>query len=227
MKSLFSFGKRFISRHPSLLKISAAGYNLLGFNLIWGILGNEISIGSSFLKMCKITIRGKNNRIILGDKCHLDHTSISIEGNHSTVILGDSVCIHSGDIHLEDDGSYVSIGEKTLICGPSHLACIEGTKIQIGRDCLFSSETVIRTGDSHSIMDFEGKRINHSNNVDIGDRVWLGHRAICTKGALIGSDSVIATGAILTKSIENSNVVVAGNPARVVKENIKWCRERI
>jgi acetyltransferase-like isoleucine patch superfamily enzyme len=50
----------------------------------------------------------------------------------------------------------------------------------------------------------------------IGDDVWIGLRAIILKGVVIGDAAVIAAGAVVTHDVPAYSVV-AGNPARVVK----------
>lgn len=206
--SLFSNGKRFLASHPRMLRLAAVGYNFVAGNRIRGKRGNSVRIGQSFLRKCKITIKGKNNQIVLGKKCYLNHCSIQITGNNNTVVFGDIVCIHEASICIEDNNNRISIGDKTLICGPSHLACIESTSIEFGKGCLLSSETVFRTGDSHSVLDMSGIRVNPSKNIILGDRVWVGHRAMCTKGAELSNDSIISTGAIVTKPFNTPNVIV-------------------
>ncbi|CBY56943.1 acetyltransferase, CysE/LacA/LpxA/NodL family [Listeria monocytogenes SLCC2479] len=52
--------------------------------------------------------------------------------------------------------------------------------------------------------------------VHIGDNVWIGGRAIINPGVKLGNNVVVASGAVVTKSFPD-NVVVAGNPARVIK----------
>lgn len=73
----------------------------------------------------------------------------------------------------------------------------------------------------------QGKRINPSKDINIADRVWIGSRTSVLKGAALERDSILANGAILTTEIKQSNVIVAGIPARIVKENIKWDRNRL
>ncbi|UNL83071.1 maltose acetyltransferase domain-containing protein [Priestia koreensis] len=55
--------------------------------------------------------------------------------------------------------------------------------------------------------------------ITIGNNVWLGGGCIINPGVNIGDNVVVASGAVVTKDVPN-NVVVAGNPARVIKENI-------
>jgi acetyltransferase-like isoleucine patch superfamily enzyme len=58
-------------------------------------------------------------------------------------------------------------------------------------------------------------------NVDtyIGDNCYIGVNCIILPGIKIGNHVVIGSGAVVTKDIP-SNCIVAGNPARVIKENI-------
>ena len=53
--------------------------------------------------------------------------------------------------------------------------------------------------------------------VTIGNNVWIGGRAIINPGINIGDNVVIASGAVVTKDVQG-NMIVGGNPARVIKE---------
>lgn len=76
---------------------------------------------------------------------------------------------------------------------------IEGTKVTIGKDCLFSAQINIRTVDPHSIFDqATGERITPSQDVIIGGHVWIGDDVKILKGVRIGEHSIVGTGAILS-----------------------------
>lgn len=51
----------------------------------------------------------------------------------------------------------------------------------------------------------------------IGDNVWIGGGAIICPGVTIGDNAVVGAGSVVTKDVPQ-NVVVAGNPARMIKE---------
>ena len=51
--------------------------------------------------------------------------------------------------------------------------------------------------------------------VKIEDNVWIGARATILKGVTLGRNSVIGTGAVVTRDVP-SDAIVAGNPAREV-----------
>lgn len=85
----------------------------------------------------------------------------------------------------------------------------------------------VRVGDSHSIMDLDGKRINPSEDVVIGDRVWVGNQTTILKGARIPADTVVATGAVVTKKFEEPGTILGGLPAKVIRKDIRWDRARL
>jgi len=103
----------------------------------------------------------------------------------------------------------------------------ERSYVFIGDDAMFSQSVVIRTADPHLIFDCEsGQRINPTKPVIIGDHVWLGQEVNVLKGVTIGSGSILAAGAMITKTLP-SNAVAGGNPARVIKTGVFWSRTTV
>ena len=64
--------------------------------------------------------------------------------------------------------------------------------------------------------------MNINRPIIIGDKVWFSAHTKVLKGVKLGNNMVIAEGTILCKSFETSNIVVGGNPLRILKENIIW-----
>lgn len=94
------------------------------------------------------------------------------------------------------------------------LYCTE--RIEIGEDVIFGPGVILRDSDSHQIVG-----TNSTSPIIIGDHVWVGTRAIILKGVTIGNGAIIAAGTVVTKDVPN-NCLVAGNPARIIKDNIVW-----
>lgn len=91
---------------------------------------------------------------------------------------------------------------------------------------MISSNVRIVTSDSHSIVNESGERINPACDVLIGNHCWIGMRALCLKGSSIADNSVVGAASCLTGKIIEKGVVIAGTPARIIKKNINWKRER-
>jgi len=194
---------------------------------IQGKRNQIISRGGVWRKRCVINITGNHNIIKLEKGVRLEHVTINIYGNHNRIYLSERVLMKDGEFYIEDDGNSIVIGKDTALCGKVQLSCIEGTGIKIGNDCLFSSEIIFRTGDSHSVVDMEGNRLNQSKDIILEDHVWVGSRVTVLKGVKISANSVIAAGSVVTRKFENINVAIGGNPAKIIKREINWTRERI
>lgn len=50
----------------------------------------------------------------------------------------------------------------------------------------------------------------------IGKNCFIGARSVVLYGVTIADNVIVATGSVVTKSITESNVIVAGNPARII-----------
>lgn len=189
--------------------------------------GNTISAPCALLKKTHIRIKGHNNRILIEDFAVLKGASLYINGDNNVITIGAWSHLAGTDLFIEDDGGAITIGSRTKFLGKTHLAVIEGTAITIGQDCLFSSDVQMRTGDSHSILDLEGKRFNASQDIVLGDHVWVGTQAFCTKGARVAPHSIIGARALVTRAFDEPNCALAGVPAKIVKREVDWSIRRI
>lgn len=186
---------------------------------------NRISVKGIRIKTM-IQVSGGGNSVTVMPNSVLKRAKIFIHGNNNRVVVDSNAYLEGTVVHIEDNNCLIEIGERTFI-GPSHLACTEdGRSIVIGKDCMFSSNINVRTGDSHSIVDMEGKRINPAQSVSIGDYCWIGEGAKIMKGVTLQKDTIVASGAIVTRSF-TSNCILAGNPAKVIKEGVSWDKKRI
>jgi acetyltransferase-like isoleucine patch superfamily enzyme len=198
------------------------------------IHGENNIINKEGARLCGMTfdIAGNDNKIFIDNTCTLNNVKIYIRGNSNKIVIN-QYCIfncqlNSGilwNIYIEDNNNTLIIGERSVF-HDVHLALTEGKLIKIGKDCLFSSDIDVRTGDSHSILS-EGKRINPARSVAIEDHVWIGAHCSILKGSVIPDNSIVATRSVVTKSFFKSGVILAGNPAEIIKEGINWQHERI
>lgn len=192
------------------------------------IIGNGNSVvfaREATIRSCKIVIRGNRNHVSVGPS-YLAEVGAVISGDGNAITIGDGCMILSLGLVCEDNGNSISIGASTQIHGSTELAAIEGTSISIGQSCLFSSGIHFRTGDSHSMTDLDGRRINPSRDITIADHVWVGMRVTVLKGAAVAGSSVIGACSVVSTRFDRPNCVIAGNPARVLREGIDWRVER-
>jgi maltose O-acetyltransferase len=85
-------------------------------------------------------------------------------------------------------------------------------EIVIGDDVAFANEAYVMDSNSHGV---EG-RSHVEAPVHIGDGTWIGARAMVLPGVTIGKRVLVAAGAVVTRDVPD-DVLVAGNPARVVR----------
>lgn len=90
---------------------------------------------------------------------------------------------------------------------------------------MFSSNVLIQTCDQHGIVDLATGEIVNSiaSQVILGDHVWLCRQSTIMPGVSIGDGAVVGACALVTRPVSKMTVV-AGVPARVVREDATWCR---
>ena len=88
--------------------------------------------------------------------------------------------------------------------------------VVIGDNCMLAPGVHIYTATHPLMPDERNSGLEYGKPVKIWHNVWLGGRSIINPGVTIGDNVVVASGAVVTKDIPD-NVVVAGNPARMIK----------
>lgn len=180
------------------------------------------------MKKTSISINGDNNTVVFNDMSTITNVHISIQGSNNMVVLGERNYLEGCSFCIEDSSNRIETGVHVYIYSNTEISAIESTEIIIGNDCLFSANIMIRTGDSHLIMNAEtGKRVNQSASIHFSDKVWLGNGCKVLKGSDIGEECVVGTGALVTHNTPTiSNAVLAGVPAKVVSSGIVWSQQR-
>ena len=146
------------------------------------------------------------------------------------LILGRHVSCYAGCSFAIGPNGLCSVGDFTLLNGALIMA---EERIEIGSHVLISWNVGIADSDFHPLdaaqrmQDTFALAPYYENRpprpalktkpVIIKDGAWVGMNAVILKGVTIGENSVVAAGAVVTKSVP-PNVVVAGNPAVIVKE---------
>lgn len=88
--------------------------------------------------------------------------------------------------------------------------------ITIGNNCMFGPNTQLYTA-SHPLDPTErNSGVEFGKPITIGDNAWFGGGVIVCPGVTLGNNVVVGAGSVVTKSF-GDNVVLAGNPAVVIK----------
>ena len=129
----------------------------------------------------------------------------------SDLAIGDRLKIWSGDRRTSIGGpGRMRLGDNVFLnCG---VILYSEASITLGDDVALSNDVYVMDTDSHGI---EG-RPPRAAAVSIGRGSWVGARSIVLPGVSIGEQVVVAAGSVVTRDAPD-HVLVAGNPARVIR----------
>lgn len=195
---------------------------------------NTVTLGKNiFMRNTKIKLFG-NASLELDDGVYMEGCTFMIKDSHvhigrNTEMMKVGVYAY-GKSHLDIGANSTLTGEfdlkdgaeitaQKLWCTWPPLVAAKGGKITMG-DCGLA-DTVIYNTDYHPIYDFSGNRINPNKDVVIEDNVWVGRKTTVLKGVTLGNGCILGFGCVVSKSVP-PHCIVAGQPAKVVKENVVW-----
>lgn len=192
--------------------------------VIIGKDGTEKRIAPHAIPGLILNYSGENNKVVL----HEPFSFYKCEA-----VLSDGAVLHLGQESrcveakfFARNGGQILLGQRFTNAHGLEIYADEvpGIKVQIGNDCLFSFDIVLRSGDGHAIMDAEtGDFLNKARNIIIGDHVWMGYRTSVLKGGRIPSNCIVGAGSIITKAFEEENSIYAGAPAKKVnRKPVTW-----
>jgi len=155
-----------------------------------------------------------------------------IRGPFSEIVFGNNVVLISSSYRATSTSifapvkiqtfsrtAYIRIENDVSLNGTSIVARTK--KVIIGAGTIVAPNVSIMDSDFHALWPPENRPMNPAfeNDMDviIGENVWIGTRSVILKGTIIGDNSIIGAGSVVTGSIPK-NVVAAGNPAKVIKE---------
>lgn len=157
------------------------------------------------------------------------------------ITIGDHSIIYENAMIEAYGNARIAIGERSVV---GDVRIIARESITIGKRALFSWNVFIqdfvphpvnperRAEQMNHITDqflprFEDERVSRLDSsfqwaaptapIEIGDDVWFGANTTILSGVKIGSGSVIAAGAVVTKGEYPARSLLAGNPAKVVR----------
>lgn len=168
-----------------------------------------------------IAVYGKNNSINIGKVFYPSNDTIGLTG--LTINIGNPPedTLDPG-VARPANNCNINIGSNIIFCGARLFLQDDNSSITIGDDCMFSWGIDVWCTDVHTVTDLDGNPLNFGKSIEIGRHVWVGKDVKIGKNTKISDDSIIGWGSIVTKKFEETNIVLAGNPAKIVKKDINW-----
>ena len=123
---------------------------------------------------------------------------------------------HYSYFEARNEASEINIGNNVTINNNCSIEAL--SKIIIENNVLIGVNCSILDNDGHHLNpDKRTSGIPKSAPIIIEQNVFIGDHVTILKGVTIGENSIIGNGSVVTKSVP-SNVVVAGNPAQIIKQ---------
>lgn len=165
-----------------------------------------------------------NSNLKLGKRVKFNQKAVF--SGKGSVFISDKVSIgyklggnyYKGISEIQDryENSKVFIDNNTSF--NNNIFICSANKVMIGKNC--------RIGEGVTIFDFEAHGTEYNKRNELGkidkviikDNVWIGSKVIILKGTEIGENSIIAAGSVVTGGKFPDNVIIGGNPAKIIKK---------
>lgn len=154
--------------------------------------------------MGKIGFSHKNDITLLNIQGKL-----KIKGNYS-IGRGCRIDIAKNAEITIGSGGYINVNSKFIIMNGLSI----GDNTIISWNCEFLDE-------SFHELSYDGKK-EKVKNIEIGNNVWIGSNVKIYSGTKIPDGCVVASNSILNSEFKEENILIAGFPAKKIKENITW-----
>lgn len=134
-------------------------------------------------------------------------------------ILKEILGTYNDDMHINqpfrcDYGENIHVGHHFF--ANFNLTILDEAEVRFGNHVFIGPNVSIYTACHPLEQEERDKGVEWAEPVTIGDSVWIGGNAVILPGVTIGSNVVIGAGSVVTHDVPD-NVVVAGNPAKMIK----------
>jgi acetyltransferase-like isoleucine patch superfamily enzyme len=113
----------------------------------------------------------------------------------------------------------VSVGKGGYVTAATTFIIMH--RLVIGDNCAISWNCQFLDDDFHQLT-YPDRKSSEDNSIVIGNGVWIGSNTCVYKGTRIADGCVVASNSVLKGVFSEKNVLIAGNPARIVKRDVKW-----
>lgn len=168
---------------------------------------------------CQINVGGQG-LVELGSGFTLGENSILSAASSSEVVFGERLLMSHDSI--VDAANHVGIRVGTGCTFGWHLHLYAYAPIEISDDMMASSYVYIESGAGHDLI-IDGQK-RYPESMTIGKHVWVGLNSTILAGSHIGDGCMIGASSLVNRKF-GERQLIAGNPARVIKEDIVWNRD--
>lgn len=154
------------------------------------------------------------------EECNFnDETRLSIQRGGVLRFCG-TAHIGRGSKIIVASNALMELGDNFAISASSTIVSYK--KIAFGRDIQFSWDCLVMDSDTHNIYNEEGQISNQPREIRFGDKVWICNGCMILKGTEIPSNCVIGAHSVVSGQKFESNSIIAGSPAKIVKKIKGW-----
>ena len=165
-------------------------------------IGENTFIGKSIIN-CKNVMIGDN--VVIRNKTNITCKNLKI---------GNKTAIHSGNVIMGSSDFF--IGENSRIINDHFIDL--WNNVEIGNNTwLAGKRSQLWT---HGSIHTKTKKKDLS--IKIGDNIYIGANTLIAPGVKIADLNLIGLGSIITNSFDTSKNIIAGNPAKIIKQDIDW-----
>lgn len=120
-----------------------------------------------------------------------------------------------------DYGYNIEIGENFY--SNHNLTILDCNKVKFGDNVFIGPNCSFYCAMHPLDIKTRNEGLEYAKPITVGNNVWFGGNVVVLAGVTIGDGVVVGAGSVVTKNVPN-NVVIAGNPAKIIKEIVqnKW-----
>lgn len=219
-KILFETDNRIVNM--SFLNLFNKNCNIRGDNNIIIFRFNTLK----FPKGLKINIHGNDNYIEIHQN-HFKNSSIYIYSDKNKFVLKHAIKVIEGATFSLGYAAEIKIDEDCEI-GNDELNIVargfngKSHKVFIGKGTHIAREAIIRNTDGEFILDKNNQVQYFAGDIHIGEHCWITSRCIILKSTYLPNNTIVGANSLVNKRFLEENTLIAGSPAKVIKNNTNW-----
>lgn len=185
-------------------------------------ISHQVKIGNIYRGAIVLNGPLYHNRVFIGHQGYSaiaeNEGLINIEPGGKLIIEGTARFAQGVRLWI-DQNATITVGDN-FYCNKNCLFRAFDN-ITIGKDVLMGWDIEMNTTDGHHII-IDGQEKENHGPITIGNHVWVASHVIFSKGSYIFNGSIVSQQSLMISQIVQSNILVGGIPARIIKSNVYW-----